>query len=102
MESDVSQLRLNTSAGSSGNVTVTLAPSYVGATIAASVDVSDTRFDITTSSTQMTNAIGQAVFNVNVAILPLSVVPAGTYTVGSIVFSVGNPNVVVTVILQVQ
>ena len=114
LEADVSQLVLSipssainplppaTPGSTDGTVTVTMIPPYTGATISASVDVSDFRFGMTTSPTQTTNANSQAVFTiVATKVATDTFIVPGSYTIGSLIFSAGNPNDVVTVILQV-
>ncbi|MCC8995048.1 MAG: Ig-like domain-containing protein, partial [Candidatus Contendobacter sp.] len=90
------------SGSTSGEVIVTLNPSYSGgATVAASVDVSDPRFGITTSPVGTTNANSQVVFPVSASKETNNPIVAGSYTIGSLTFAVGVAKTVVTVVLQV-
>jgi hypothetical protein len=110
LSTDVRQLNLVISAASvnsfvsaTGAVTVTLSPSYAGATIAADAAVSDSRFGISVSPTGTTDANSQVVFPIEVSkVTLLSNITPGSYTVGTLTFSAGgSANAVVTVILQV-
>lgn len=89
------------SGSTSGEVTVTLNPPYTGATIAANAAVADSRFGITISPVGTTNANSQVVFPVSASKVTTSPIVVGSYTIGSLTFTAGVANAVVTVVLQV-
>lgn len=103
----ISSAAINAVGGTAtGKVTVTLggdsAP-YLGATITANTSVDNVRFTMNTpSDKQVTNVNSQAEFTVNVSKASLNdQIGEDSYTIGSLTFSAGNANAIVTVVLQV-